>query len=466
MIELVKQYKKYLKKVFCLDLSKEHLQIDITQLKMAVNIMEQSGLDEKRFWSIAFFGYCYREGLNWKDVFSQNGISGCQFKLYLEDRLKLEVKGKVNMKEVKNIKEGESMKKPIEQVLPNPHRDFEIYSIDKAQVKLLIDSIKDVGMFLGLPARKTSAGYEIACGHHRLEALKEIGITHVDLAVNDYSDEDMLKIMIRENATQRGHENFGAVLDSVGAVLVSCVKDIYCNNVGASCPDMTKSQEIVKGQVESGEGIGRRVILAKEPSFPERHVKTALKTFKSTNTYLKLFKKGGLPEEFWPLYDQVAITTIEAVAKLPKPSHAKEWIDGVKNELFQNKVNQESHVDIVERLIDKKENIPIKAVKARINSLIDANIGDKDPNKEEKAEKTLSDETNQIVSKIKSFKRQLAKFLDLKGDKVIHTEDMNSIIDTIQNDLERFRSIRAEYKSTITIEDSVTFEDKKQAIDI
>jgi hypothetical protein len=118
----------------------------------------------------------------------------------------------------------------------------------------------------------------------------------------------MLKIMIRENSTQRGNENFGAVLDSVGAVLVQCVKDVYgCLNNGS---DTTHSYKIVKGQLEAGQGIGRETILAKEPSLSLRGVIAALSVFRSTDGYLKLLKKGGLPEQFHHLYDKPAITTI------------------------------------------------------------------------------------------------------------------------------------------------------------
>jgi len=188
--------------------------------------------------------------------------------------------------------EGEKMKKSIDQILPNPHRNFDIYPIGEAQVKVLMDSIADVGMFLGLPARKVQGGYEIACGHHRLEALKRHGIIHIDLAVNDYSDDDMLKIMIRENSTQRGNENFGAVLDSVGAVLVQCVKDVY---VMGMTTDPSGRDEI-KMRLINGDGIGWKSIIKKEPSLSAHSVQAALSVFRKTDAYLKLLKKGGLPE--------------------------------------------------------------------------------------------------------------------------------------------------------------------------
>lgn len=100
-------------------------------------------------------------------------------------------------------------------------------------------------------------------------------------------------------------ENFGAVLDSVGAVLVQCVKDVYASLNNGS----VSNRNDVKISLESGRGIGRETILAKEPSLSLRGVIAALSTFKATGLYLELLKKGGLPEQFHHLYDKPAITT-------------------------------------------------------------------------------------------------------------------------------------------------------------
>ena len=104
----------------------------------------------------------------------------------------------------------------------------------------------------------------------------------------------MLKIMIRENSTQRGNENFGAVLDSVGAVLVQCVKEVY--NPENVCTRGNISEGSIKGNLESGVGIGWQTITAKEPAFSRRMVDSALATFRTTGTYLKLlfFEQSAL----------------------------------------------------------------------------------------------------------------------------------------------------------------------------
>ncbi len=117
-----------------------------------------------------------------------------------------------------------------------------------------------------------------------------------------------------KNSTQRGNENFGAVLDSVGAVLVQCVKDVYdpLKNISED----KRSTGTIKGNLEKGEGLGRDVILAKEPSLQAHSVQAALSVFRKTDGYLKLLKKGGLPEEFHPLFPARSKTLIVIQSKI------------------------------------------------------------------------------------------------------------------------------------------------------
>ena len=98
------------------------------------------------------------------------------------------------------------------------------------------------------------------------------------------------------------------MLDSVGAVLVQCVRDVYECLKDSS--DITKSQEIIKGKLETGDGIGRDQIYNKEPSLPIHSIQHALSTFRNTGTYLSLLKKGGLPEEYWHLYEKKQLTGV------------------------------------------------------------------------------------------------------------------------------------------------------------
>ncbi|MBF0233919.1 MAG: hypothetical protein HQK65_12900 [Desulfamplus sp.] len=87
-------------------------------------------------------------------------------------------------------------------------------------------------------------------------------------------------------------KNEGQVRPLFGAVLVQCVRDVYGDPQKAGHPER-------KGNLEKGRGIGDATILSKEPSLKKHSVISALSVFRSTGQYLKLLKKGGLPEEFW-----------------------------------------------------------------------------------------------------------------------------------------------------------------------
>ena len=327
--------------------------------------------------------------------------------------------------------EGEAMKKLIEQIKPNPHRNFDIYPIGDIQIKLLMDSIEDVGMFLGLPARKVGNYYEIACGHHRLEALKRTGATHVDLAVKNYTDDEMLKIMIRENSTQRGNENFGAVLDSVGAVLVQIVKEVYAK-MNPSDQKVTQVQK----SIENGGGINREVFLNKEPSFSHFQVQNTLATFRNTDVYLQLLKKGGLPEEFWHLYEKPQITTIDAVAMFSKPAHAAEWVKQVDYDLFKQRFSVDQHQMMVADIIRDGDatGVTVPAIREYINKKLNPNMTiDDEGEKEEKSIDELSDE---LTKAIKALFKKIMRFKEDKGDRDCYFENIEPIINPLIEDLE------------------------------
>lgn len=334
--------------------------------------------------------------------------------------------------------EGAKMKKPIEQILPNPHRNFDIYPIGEQQVSLLIESINEVGMFLGLPARKTPNGYEIACGHHRLDALKRTGATHVDLAVSDYSDEEMLKIMIRENSTQRGNENFGAVLDSVGAVLVQCVRDVYYGDkVTGNIQGSTNKQKI-----ENGEGIGWRAVQGRETSLSQAAIRHALSTFRSTNLYLDLLKKGGLPEGFWHLYESEPLTKVEAVAMFPKPAHAAAWVRGVSNEIFQERFSLDDHPEMVSRVLNTNDRaVTVLEINAFIQKMLNPNVN---LNPEQKPSRSLDEQAEDVTKSIRGLYNKINRFMKDKGDRDCYVENVDSIIDDLIEQLEQVKEIRAQ----------------------
>jgi ParB-like chromosome segregation protein Spo0J len=91
----------------------------------------------------------------------------------------------------------------------NPYRNIKHYPIHKGKVSALRDSFKATWFWENIFARPAKGGtYEIAYGHHRLAALKEEydELKQVQILVRDLSNEEMLKMMIRENLEEWGSD--------------------------------------------------------------------------------------------------------------------------------------------------------------------------------------------------------------------------------------------------------------------
>jgi hypothetical protein len=94
----------------------------------------------------------------------------------------------------------------IKNLKPNPFRRMDRYPIDRSKVEALKASIKDTSFWDNILARPApdADGYQIAYGHHRLVALKELlkdGLIgdEVDIPVRNLDDATMIKVMGNEN---------------------------------------------------------------------------------------------------------------------------------------------------------------------------------------------------------------------------------------------------------------------------
>ena len=94
----------------------------------------------------------------------------------------------------------------LDRIHPNPHRDMKNYPINGEKVDALVRSIRngDIGLWPSIIARPAKSGYEMAFGHHRLEAARKAGLGRIPLIVMDLNDEQMLQYMGRENGEEYG----------------------------------------------------------------------------------------------------------------------------------------------------------------------------------------------------------------------------------------------------------------------
>jgi nitrogen regulatory protein PII len=92
-------------------------------------------------------------------------------------------------------------------IQPNPFRHMDRYPIRRDKVETLKESLRTTGFWGNVVARVGGDGKpQIAYGHHRLTALKEqYGLDEaVTLIIRDLDDDQMLKIMARENMEEWG----------------------------------------------------------------------------------------------------------------------------------------------------------------------------------------------------------------------------------------------------------------------
>ena len=155
---------------------------------------------------------------------------------------------------------------PVKNIHPNPFRKG---GLDPARINLLVEQIdKDKGGTsfwdnLLLRQHPTKQGcWQLAYGHHRIEALKRLGYKEIESAVKDLSDADMVKIMADENL--REAEDPDTILTTVQAArdyLQAALDKSSTAAEWSSVVNLLHSNDQGFGKMKA-EGIGLRTITA------------------------------------------------------------------------------------------------------------------------------------------------------------------------------------------------------------
>jgi len=88
---------------------------------------------------------------------------------------------------------------PVGSIDSNPFRQTETYPYVERKIETLQRSIAKVGLWEGVIARQSGNRFQLAFGHHRIEAGRRAGLESATLIVRDLTDEQMLQFMGREN---------------------------------------------------------------------------------------------------------------------------------------------------------------------------------------------------------------------------------------------------------------------------
>ena len=190
----------------------------------------------------------------------------------------------------------------IERVLPNPYRDFDIHPIHKHRIAELAHSYdvglgKDFGTIIPVRPHPTRPGfYQQACGHHRLAALKHLGRLKILCQIAPRDDEEMLSIMIRENANNYGN-NTESLSDSICGLACVIAYNLYiaetyeqlntqAHESVAELFTSSKAYDVARGQLIKRGRVGLTVLLdwlgGQESPIKEHEIQAALGNLNST----------------------------------------------------------------------------------------------------------------------------------------------------------------------------------------
>lgn len=155
------------------------------------------------------------------------------------------------------------MKLKLKDIQPNPFRDFSIDPINPDAVDSLKRSIDDHEFWNGLLVRKLGKRYQLVFGHHRLEAAKLAGIEEIEVPVVDWSDDEVVRAMCAENATQRS-TNFSACANDVAAAMRVLGYAMLTNDKApegfGKIFQKPLSFEKCKGRFLAGAGLGKDLL--------------------------------------------------------------------------------------------------------------------------------------------------------------------------------------------------------------
>ncbi len=91
------------------------------------------------------------------------------------------------------------MRIAVKDIVANPYRQINKYPIDRVKVEALKTSIREKTFWDNILVRKVGEKYQLAYGHHRWIAIKELGIKEIDIPVREIDNATMLQIMAEEN---------------------------------------------------------------------------------------------------------------------------------------------------------------------------------------------------------------------------------------------------------------------------
>lgn len=223
------------------------------------------------------------------------------------------------------------MKVKLGDIRPNPFRNIDRYPISREKVDKLKQSIERTEFWDNVVARPGGDGgpdswVEIAYGHHRLVALRELYPPdhEVSLIVRDLTDAEMLHIMADENMQEWA---------SSGEVIIETVRAVR--------DFLYPGPESRGGRPSDGTALVVEFL-----GWPEFRVREAIRIIEAEEV-------GTLtPEDTAGLSIKQAAEMRRHVARIPDPEVRKQAIARVRDDLQEERIGKRGIADVVREVRD------------------------------------------------------------------------------------------------------------------
>jgi len=226
------------------------------------------------------------------------------------------------------------MKIEVKNLYPNPFRKIDKYPIDKHKIEALKISINETEFWDNILARKVNDTFQIAYGHHRLQALKELGIKEVDIPVKELDDSTMIRIMANENMSEWS-SNTSVILETI-QVAKEYLEEVILNNDWNRVKEILDSIFIDNSQFENCKKNGIGVQTLKKflgANWTDYYIQSALSILKNDNIDSEAVK------QFNKIGDAQVVSQVLKEHDIPKDKQEKiisKAVEKLESETYQN----------------------------------------------------------------------------------------------------------------------------------
>ena len=152
------------------------------------------------------------------------------------------------------------MKFALKDVVSNPFRDLQHFPYIQRKLDKLEASIRETGWWENIVGRIVSGKFQIAHGHHRVEALRRVDPTGThEFIVKELTDDKMFQMMALENDTDYGSDLYMVIENVRAAVFAFADGKIKLNPVPKDTPEhgVRVAPSFIAGIGRSEESSGR-----------------------------------------------------------------------------------------------------------------------------------------------------------------------------------------------------------------